>query len=612
MTQTGTGTLFKKLQVAGARLAILPSALALAYRGAPGWSATSILLTLMQGLMPAAFIWIIRDLINRFPSLRFDGWKGLDWMALAPSLLLLGLVLLAIEALQPLARWIRAAQSESVERHVRDLVLTHANRSDLAFFESPEFQDDLYRAGPEAGAMINSLLENMAQMLQSVVTVVALAAILIPYAWWLPLGLAASLVPALGVILLDAWQQGNWWREATRDERRANYLNWLITGGMNAAELRLLQLGSHLQEQHQKLKQKLSARRLSLERRHAVAAVAAATFGVAAAAGALALLASQPSRQAIALGDVVLIFQAFHQSQRASKSLLSQFGSLIRQAMQIRSLYDYLAYSPKIISRSDTIAEMPTPKDSIRFENVTFRYAGNAKPALVGLSATIPAGKITAIVGANGSGKSTLIKLLSRLYDPDSGAILIDGIDIREYDPQRLREQFAVLLQEPLELQDTVSENIRAGRIDASENLGQRIRDAAKATHADRIIADLEQGFETHLGRWFTDGTDLSTGQWQRIALTRAIFRDAPVLVLDEPTSAMDAITEAEWVKQLPAMAAGRTVVLITHRLPAARNADQILVFSKGRVIEAGSHDELLATGGEYAGLYRAQASHFT
>lgn len=611
MTRETPDTLFGKLRKAMARLTILPRALALAYSGAPGSTVISIFLTLMQGLMPVAFIWLVRNLINQLSASPFGGAENFDWLALLPSLITLSLVLLAIEALQPLSRWIRAAQAESVERHVRDLVQSQANRADLAFFESPEFQDQLYRAGPEAGVRVNSLLESLTQMLQSVVTVGALAVLLIPYAWWLPLGLAVSLLPALVVILLDARQQGNWWRASTRDERRADYLNWLITSGFHAAELRLLKLGSHLQEKHRKLQQKLSSGRLSLERRQAIAAVAAAFFAIAAAAGTLALLASRTSGQAISLGDIVLIFQAFYQSQRASKSLLSQFGALIRQSMQLQSLFDYLAYSPKIIGPPDEQTAIPTLSGEIRFENVTFHYAGNNKPSLTDLSATIPAGKITAIVGENGSGKSTLIKLLTRLYDPDSGTIYLDGVDIRKHDPQRLREHFAVLLQDPLALQDTVKENIRVGSIDAVGNLGQKIENAAAATHADRFIRTLEQGIDTHLGRWFTEGTDLSTGQWQRLALTRAVFRDAQILVLDEPTSAMDAITEADWVKQFPALAENKTVILITHRLAAARHADQILVFAMGRVTESGSHSELLAADGEYAALYNAQASHF-
>lgn len=611
MTQNPAVTLFGKLRVAAARLTVLPRALGLAYRAAPGSSAISIFFTLLQGLMPAAFIWLVRDLINRVSEAPFDGLASLDWVALAPSLTLLGLVLLTMEALQPLSRWIRAAQSEAVERHVRDLVHTQANRADLAFFENPEFHDQLYRAGPEAGARVNSLLDNLSQMLQSLITVVALAIILIPYAWWLPLGLALSLLPALGVILFDAWHQGNWWRAATRDERRADYLNWLITSGLNAAELRLLQLGPHLQAQHQKVQRRLGEGRLSLERRHALTAVAAAAFALAAAAGTLTLLASGTSVEVIALGDIILIFQAFHQSQRAAKSLLSQFGSLIRQAMQLQSLYDYLEYVPKIASSPDQATPLQHLGNEVRFENVSFRYPGNPKPSLSKLSATFPAGKITAIVGENGSGKSTLIKLLTRLYDPDSGTVYLDNIDIREHDPQLLREHFAVQLQEPLELQDTVSENIRCGRINASQNLERNIQNAAHATHADRFISTLENGLETTLGCWFTSGTGLSTGQWQRIALTRAIFRDAPFLVLDEPTSSMDPVAEAEWVKRLPAMAEGKTVILITHRLAAACHADQILVVAEGSVKEAGTHQELLEADGDYAALYNAQRSHF-
>jgi ATP-binding cassette subfamily B protein len=247
-----------------------------------------------------------------------------------------------------------------------------------------------------------------------------------------------------------------------------------------------------------------------------------------------------------------------------------------------------------------------TLKEGIRFEEVTFRYPDSEAAALLNFDLTIPGGSIVAIVGANGAGKSTLIKLLCRFYDPDSGRILMDGVDLRRFSLRELRRQITILFQAPVNYQSTFSENIALGDLSAANN-PRKIELAARAAGADKLIDGLPHGYETLLGKWFKGGTDLSVGEWQRLALARAYWRQAPILVLDEPTSAMDPWAEHDWLQRFRGLAAGQTTLIITHRFTTAMHADRIHVMEEGRVVESGSHAELLALGGRYAQSWQAQ-----
>jgi ATP-binding cassette subfamily B protein len=308
----------------------------------------------------------------------------------------------------------------------------------------------------------------------------------------------------------------------------------------------------------------------------------------------------------LTLGDLALFYQAFQRGQGLMRSLFENVGEIYSNSLFLKDLFEFLALEPHVKDAARTVA-IPTPlRDGIRFENVTFHYPGSERVALSDFYITIPAGRIVAIVGANGAGKSTLVKLLCRFYDPVQGRVLVDGVDLRSVKLQDLRSLITILFQDPVYYQSTFSENITLGDLTKQADSG-RVQFAAQAAGADKTAAGLPNGYETLLGKWFEGGTELSVGEWQRLALARAYWREAPILVLDEPTSAMDPWAEHDWLKRFRELASNHTTLIITHRFTTAMYADIIHVMEDGRVVESGSHPELLALNGRYAQSWREQ-----
>jgi ATP-binding cassette subfamily B protein len=292
------------------------------------------------------------------------------------------------------------------------------------------------------------------------------------------------------------------------------------------------------------------------------------------------------------------------------RSLLANVGHLYYNSLFLGNLFEFLALEPRVVDPPRPASSAKTPaglREGVRFRQVTFRYPGSPRAALHDFDLTIPAGQIVALVGPNGAGKSTLIKLLCRLYDPDAGRIEIDGIDLRDLEIDKVRGLITVLFQQPVHYNATVAENMALGTSGAAAR--PALEAAARAAGLEEVVSRLPRGYDTLLGKWFEAGAELSVGEWQRVALARAFLRQAPILLLDEPTSAMDSWAEAEWVGRFRTLAAGRTVLLITHRFTTAMRADRIHVLADGQVVESGTHDELLRQGGRYARSWAAQVN---
>jgi ATP-binding cassette subfamily B protein len=308
----------------------------------------------------------------------------------------------------------------------------------------------------------------------------------------------------------------------------------------------------------------------------------------------------------ITLGDLALIYAAFNQGQRLMRSLLENLGQLYANCLFLGGLFEFLALPAAVTDPADGLEkQVDTVKSHIQFKNVSFHYPTSQRKALDEFNLTIAAGTIVAIVGPNGAGKSTLIKLLCRFYDPEAGRIEIDGVDVSELRTHDLRNLITVLFQQPVQYNATVRENVEYG--DLTEPNSTKLEAAVTSAGADEIIARLPLRYENVLGNWFSEGTELSVGEWQRIALSRAFFRDAPIIILDEPTSALDPWAEADWLARFRKLAGGRTAIVITHRFTTAMHADVIHVMEKGRLIESGSHDDLLKHKGRYAESWTRQ-----
>jgi len=425
------------------------------------------------------------------------------------------------------------------------------------------------------------------------------------YAPWLPLLLIGSALPGLWTVGRYVLRQHRWRNANTANERRTRYYDWILTERGSAAEMRLFDLGGHHRGAFQRLRAQLRAGRLALALDEMKAELAAGTIAWLGGLAGMAWMLMRAARGFARLGDLVLCYQAFQQGQKLLRSLMESAGRIYRSTLFLDNLFHFLAQTAHLTTPADPQTVPARLQEGIRFNGISFRYPGSERDALTGFSLTLPARRVTAIVGHNGAGKSTLIKLLCRFYDPHEGAILLDGIDLRRFDPAELRRRITVLFQEPVRYHTTAGENIAMGDLASHPDAG-RIQAAARAAGADMPIERLPHGYDTALGKWF-GGAELSVGEWQRVALARAFLRDASIIALDEPTSAMDSWAEADWLGRFRELTEGHTAVMITHRFTTAMHADMIHVMENGHITESGTHDQLVAAGGHYAQSWQLQ-----
>jgi ATP-binding cassette subfamily B protein len=598
--------LAQKLGLAAAELSRLPRALKLAWAAARLWTAAWAVLLILQGLIPVSSVYLTRPLVNRIlAAIKAGG----SWESIRPAVMI-GVLIAAIALLSEVLRsatvWVRTHQSELVQDYITALIQHKSAEIDLAFYDSPEFYDRLHRARSEASYRPVMLLESLSGILQNGITLTAMLAVLAPFGVWLPVALLVSTLPALYVVLRNTVRQHEWRVRTTADERRTWYYDWLLTSHEAASELRLFALGDRFQSAYGELRKRLRGEKFKLAQSQAIGEFGAGALALLAGGASLLWMAWRAIRGWITPGDLALFYQAFQQGLGLMRSLLQNLGQLYSSSLFLGNLFEFLALEPTVLSAPSPSPMPPMLESGIRFERVTFQYPGAREPTLSDFSLTIPAGRIVSLVGPNGAGKSTFVKLLCRFYDPLGGRIELDGHDLRGFQLGELRRHITVLFQEPVRYNATAGENICLGEQGASE---AEIEAAAVAAGADTIIRRLPEGYGNRLGKLFMAGAELSTGEWQRIALARAFLRQAPILILDEPTSAMDPWAEAEWIDRFRSLAQGRTAILITHRLTTAMRADEIHVFSDGRVAESGSHEELLRRGGLYAQSWARQES---
>ena len=593
------------------QLPYLPRALSMVWEATGYWTLTWAILLLLQGVLPVGIVYLTRWLVD---GLVAAVQAGGSWESVQPTLILVALmagVMLANELLSSATGWIRTAQSELVKDHISNLIHEKSVAVDLAFYESPEYYDHLHRARAEAQYRPLALLENAGNLVKNCITLLAMAAVLIPLGLWLPIALLLSTVPALIVVLRYSSRQYQWRLSRTADERRSWYYDWLLTSGETAAELRLLDLGKHFQAAFQALRLRLREDGLRLARNEGLAEAAARTFALLITGLSLAWMAWRTMQGLISLGQLALFYQAFYQGQALMRTLLQSVGQVYANLLFLSNLFEFLDLQPQVVNPPRP-SLLPVPlREGIRFDQVIFRYPDSQRLILCNFDLFIPARKTVAIVGANGAGKSTLIKLICRLYDPEEGRIELDGVDLREVSLQELRRSVAVLFQEPVRYNETVAENIGLGNLaaamDRADTVRHEIEWAGEGAGAREVVERLPRGYDTLLGKWFVEGTELSVGEWKRIALARTFFRQAHVFLLDEPTSSMDSWAEAEWMDRFSTQTRGQTGVIITHRFTTAMRADIIHVMQDGQIVESGSHEELLEREGEYAKSWKNQ-----
>lgn len=585
------------------QLRYVPRAFSLIWAASKGWTTAWLVLLVIQSIIPVLSVVLTRNFVDSIVGVVQTQWDVAQVEAvLVPFVLLVALFVLE-RILNSLAAWVRIGQSELVRDYISGIVQAQAISLDMTYYEQNEYYDLIHRVREQARDRPLLLLENTGLLIRSLLSMVGLMALLVSYGAWLVPVLAISAIPALWSLFSFNRRMDQWRKASTPRERRTYYYDLLLTDRFSAPEMRLFSLGDHYRQVYRELRTELRNERLKLWRRKVITDLIVAVIGMLVAGGVMLWMGLQVLEGAATLGDLAALYQIFSRVQEALAQITGRAGDVYESVLFLEDLFVFLDLQPRLVDHPD--ADVPPLRDSIRFENITFRYPGSERDALHNFSMTVPAGRIVALVGENGEGKSTLMKLLCRFYDPLEGRILWDSVDLRDLSIDRLRRQITMLFQNPYYYPETAHNNIAVGDIELNAPR-EAVEAAAQSAAAHDMIMRLPEGYETVLGKWF-GGEDLSIGQWQRLALARAFLRRASLIILDEPTSAMDAWAEMDWLGRVREAARGRTLIMITHRFTTAMQADLILVLHEQQIVEQGTHAELLARGGRYAASWHEQ-----
>lgn len=569
-------------------------------------------LTLAAGLLPGAISYISKLIVDAVVFASQVNLRNNGFVNIYPSLFYVGLEAIAVILLAGSQRGITICQSllrALMGQRVNVLILEKALTLDLRQFEDSEFYDKLTNARREASVRPLSLVNRTFGLVQNALSLFTYGILLVHFSVWAVVVLVLAAMPvfiAETKFAGEAFRLFSWRAPETREQ---NYLENLLAREDFVTEIKLYQLGEMLLGRYRSLFDQLYGEDRDLTLRRGLWGYLLSLLSTGAFYLAYAWIVLETVLGKISLGDMTMYLTVFRQGQSTFSNALTSIGGMYEDNLYLSNLYDFLEEEvPKSWGKA-TIGL--NSQDGIRFENVSFTYPGSSKPALRNISLHLKPKEKLAIVGENGSGKTTLIKLLTRLYTPDSGRIFLDGLDLQEWDVDVLRRRIGVIFQNFVRYQFTVGENIGVGDVEHLENKAQW-KTAAQKGMAQSFIDQLPQSFQTQLGRWFKGGQELSGGQWQKIALSRAFMRSqADILVLDEPTSAIDAQAEFEIFNHFRAITQNQMVLLISHRFSTVRMANKILVIENGEVIEQGTHEDLLKLGGRYAKLFLLQAAGY-
>jgi ATP-binding cassette subfamily B protein len=599
----------------------LPPFFRLLWQVSPGLTVTNLLLRLIRALLPAVTLYVGKLILDEVVRLAgtpaglgaaasFRDWLGsgrLDHL-LQLLLLELGLAVLS-DALGRVVSYVDTLLSEQFTNITSVRLMEHAATLDLEDFEDSETQDQIERARRQTtGRAV--LMSQLFGQAQDMVTIAAFAAGLVAYAPWLIALLVVALVPAfLGEAHFNAQSYSLSWAR-TPERRELDYVRQTGASVETAKEVKIFGLNAFLIERYRILAAALYAANRQLAARRAAWGGLLTTLGTLGYYFAYAYIVWRTLQGAFTLGDLTFLAGSFRRLRTLLEGLLIGFSQLAGQALYLDDLFSFFAIQPEIVSPPDP-RPFPLPiRQGFTFEDVGFRYPAAERWAVRHLSFTLQAGEVLALVGENGAGKTTLVKLLARLYDPDEGRILLDGHDLRSYDLEELRANVGVIFQDFVRYHLSAADNIAVGRIDARDDR-ERIAEAAERSLAAEVIAKLPEGYDQQLGKRFRSGVDLSGGEWQKVAIARAYMRGAQLLILDEPTAALDARAEFGVFQRFKELSEGKTAVLISHRFSSVRMADRILVLVDGQVEAMGTHEQLLARGGRYAELFELQAAGY-
>jgi ATP-binding cassette subfamily B protein len=585
----------------------VPAVLKIVWDSGPGVVVFGLVSRLFSSLLPVALLWITKliiDGIYQALSTHQPVRPGFWWLVAAEfSLAVLNSVLIRT------IDYSDSLLADKYTRHVSIRVMNHAAGLDLIAYEDPVFYDRLERARVQATDRL-VMIQAIGRLVQQTITTITLSVSIMLFSPWLMLLLIAGVLPAfLGESHFAFLGYAKNFRQ-TPIRRQLDYLR-LLGGSKEAAkELKLFGLKNFLCERFARLSDDIYKENVALSRRKLIAGSLLSVVGTMGYYSAYVFVIWRTVAGALSIGTLTFLAGAIQQASSNIEQIFSTVAGIGDQALFLTDLLAFFEMQPTIRSKP---AALPAPRPimlGIEFRNVSFRYPGNSRLVLDRINFQLRREERLALIGENGQGKTTIVKLITRLYDPTEGQILLDGIDLREYDLEDLHREIGVIFQDFMRYEMTARENIAVGRVEEINNL-ELLQTAAQKSMADLVIGRLPQGYEQMLGRRFDEGVDLSGGEWQKVALARAYLRDAQLLILDEPTAALDARSEFEVFQRFSELTSGKTALFISHRFSTVRMADRIIVLENGKIAEEGTHAQLASLGGRYAEMFEMQASSY-
>ena len=590
------------------KLKLFRESLKLVWNSTPRWTFANIVLSVLRSVFPLMLIWLLKVVVDDITKAATVVHTTQNIKVLLPILAVV-LIWFLDEASADFSNFVRKKQSLKLEVYMYGLLHSKAIKLDLINFERPEYFDCLSRASREAPWRPNSILNNLVSMLRGLISLLLMAGLIFTLHWTLVVLLLVANIPGIWLRLYYADILYNFQRQQTPEARKSAYFNWLLTGDRPSREVRLFGLGNYFISLFKKSFLKQKEEEINIIRRRTLIELISNLFKASALLITLLFIAHQTINGKLSLGQMAMFLLAFRQGMIYIKDLFGSLAGLYEDSLFIGDTFEFLNLKENVTAVKPVVIPSQLNK-RIVIDNLSFTYPGNNFRTINNVSFEIKMGEIIALVGPNGAGKSTLVRLLCRLYDPDSGKVTYDGIDIRNMDPEEYRKRFSVVFQDFMLYNLSAGENIRMGNID-EKNPDGRIKATAVTTGVHELIDNLPNGYETVIGNLFDDSRELSWGEWQKISLARALFRDAPLLILDEPSSALDADTEYDIFSRFREIVKGRTSILISHRFTNVSLADRIIVLDKGEIAETGTHDELMKKGGIYFTMFTKQSSRF-